>query len=190
MKDCSTGQITSFGFPSLSSIVKRTPGQLWPRSSSDPNQTHRWDYLSVFCGLHYVAWFFLLYCDYGLINIVFIGEENNLVWKVLFDSDCPVCCKFSKLIQNMDKNSNFILESYQYYSDHNAMPPKEELSKEIHIINNNGEIKRGAEAVTTILAVLPGLRPYRWMVESRWGKRGTKILYKKLERHRKCRNCR
>jgi predicted DCC family thiol-disulfide oxidoreductase YuxK len=113
-----------------------------------------------------------------------------LIWKVLFDSECPVCCKFSKKIQSMDKNSNFILESYQYYSSQNDLPHKEELSKEIHIINNLGDIKRGPEAVTTILSILPGLRPYRWMIESRWGKRGTKILYKGLERYRKCRTCR
>ncbi len=90
----------------------------------------------------------------------------------------------------MDKNSNFILESYQCYSSQNAVPAKEILSTEIHIINNYGEIRRGSEAVTTILSILPGLRPYRWMIESRWGKRGTKILYKGLERYRKCRNCR
>ena len=113
-----------------------------------------------------------------------------LIWKVLFDSECPVCCKFSKLIQNMDKNNNFILESFQYYSSQNANPDKEELSKEIHIINNHGEVRRGSEAVINILTILPYLKPYRWMIESRWGKRGTEILYKGLARHRKCRNCR
>ena len=90
----------------------------------------------------------------------------------------------------MDKDSNFILESYQYYSSQNAVPAIAELSKEIHIINNHGDIKRGSEAVIIILSILPGLRPYRWMIESRWGKRGTKILYTSLERFRKCRNCR
>ncbi len=113
-----------------------------------------------------------------------------MVWKILFDNECPVCCKFSNIIQNMDKDNNFILESYQYYSSQNTIPSKEELSKEIHIINNYNDIKRGSEAVTIILSILPGLRPYRWMIESQWGKRGTKILYTSLERFRKCRNCR
>lgn len=87
-----------------------------------------------------------------------------MVWKILFDNECTVCCKFSNIIQNMDKDNNLILESYQYYSSQNTIPSKEELSKEIHIINNYDDIKRGSEAVTIILSILPGLRPYRWMI--------------------------
>ncbi len=113
-----------------------------------------------------------------------------MIWKVLFDSECPLCCKFSKIIANMDKNGNFYLESYQDYSLNNSVPPIEELSREIHIINEDGEIKRGSEAVTAILAILPGLKPYRWMIESRWGRRGTSLLYTGLGRYRKCRSCR
>ncbi len=113
-----------------------------------------------------------------------------MLWKILFDSECPMCCRFSNIIKGMDKNGDFLLESYQNYSVYNDSPVREELSQEIHIINNNGEIRHGSEAVTTILSILPGLRPYRWMIESRWGKRGTIIMYKSLKRYGKCRSCR
>ncbi len=111
-------------------------------------------------------------------------------WKVLFDEECPLCCKFSNIIKNMDKNNEFELESYQIYSTYNETPGIEELAKEIHIINDSDDTKKGAAAVTAILSILPGLKPFRWMIESRWGRKGTKIFYTGLEKFRRCRNCR
>ncbi len=71
----------------------------------------------------------------------------------------------------------------------NSYPSKDELEQDVHMIGRDGEVLIGGSVVQQVLAVLPAMRPFRWMIESSAGKNASKAAYLTLKRFRDCPGC-
>jgi predicted DCC family thiol-disulfide oxidoreductase YuxK len=112
------------------------------------------------------------------------------IWQLLYDGGCETCISFAKLIERFDKGNHVSVESLQNFYASDQTYPLEDLLSELHIIGPKGEVKCGGEALAEIIRLVPQMKPFRWMVETRWGKKTMETVYHTMHRSRRCRSCR
>jgi len=110
-------------------------------------------------------------------------------WRLLFDGECPYCCRFAEMVRKFDHDNLVAIISLQEHSLDDDTIPLDELLEDVHLLDREGNILKGGDAVNRIITLVPGVRPFRWMVESRWGHKGTELLYRTMKSFRGCRKC-
>lgn len=110
-------------------------------------------------------------------------------WTLLYDKDCRLCTQFSSWISRLDSESSILTLPYQEYILYNEHPVAEELEKDVHLIGRQGEVLKGGAVVQTVLAILPAMRPFRWMIEGAVGRKASDIAYISMKRFRDCPGC-
>lgn len=115
--------------------------------------------------------------------------RNTPYWKLLYDAECKYCTTFAVLLHRFDRFKQIEITSLQEYSDNDRTLSRKELLQEVHLLGRNKEILRGERAVEKIISIIPRAKPLRWMIESRWGKKGTAAVYRSIKRFRHCSRC-
>jgi predicted DCC family thiol-disulfide oxidoreductase YuxK len=115
-------------------------------------------------------------------------NKKNKCWLLLYDDDCSFCKRFAAIIEKYGEGliQNFSLQ--QHYKQYGNIPI-EQLLEDVHLLGKNGEILRGGDAVNKVISLVPEARPFRWLIESRWGKKGTNIFYSVIKKFRHCSKC-
>jgi len=115
--------------------------------------------------------------------------EKKSYWKLLYDEECPLCRKFAAQINKYDHLDQIEVTSLQGHSKQFASITLDELLSEVHLLGQRGEVLRGGEAVQKIISLIPQSKPFRWMIESRWGKKGIDVFYRSINTIRRCSRC-
>ena len=71
---------------------------------------------------------------------------------VFYDQSCPLCIGVTGWLSKIDHKNQFILEPYQQSEILKKFPQinPADCERQIHIINENGKVMRGAEAMIEI----------------------------------------
>ncbi len=110
-------------------------------------------------------------------------------WKLLYDGECETCRRFAEKVRRFDRTNSIETVSLQdHYIDDRSIP-LEELLNDLHMVSSSGTVVRGGEAVAQIISLVPAARPFRWMVETSPGRRGSDLVYRILKRRHRCPHC-
>ena len=110
-------------------------------------------------------------------------------WLLLFDGECPTCCRFADMVKRFDHDKLIVPIALQEHYETSKSIPLDDLKEELHILGSRGSLLRGGEALATIIALVPAARPFRWMIENRLGRKGSDVVYRILNRMRRCPSC-
>ncbi len=110
-------------------------------------------------------------------------------WKLLYDRNCPFCQRFAEAVERFDTTNQIELVSLQEYSRTHDHPSRQELLSELHILGADGEMLKGGDAVRKIVNLVPQTKPLRWMINSGWGKRASRVAYRTISYFGHCRKC-
>ncbi len=115
----------------------------------------------------------------------------NRSYKLLYDGECGPCVRFAAEVRRWDRQEAIELTPLQDHFELDQSIPLEDLLREIHLLDREGAVFRGAEAIHRVLELVPQTRPMRWMIESRAAKQTTRVVYSFMKRLRKkrCRSC-
>jgi predicted DCC family thiol-disulfide oxidoreductase YuxK len=111
-------------------------------------------------------------------------------WKLLYDAECHFCARFAQLIAQFCRDGQIEVISVQEYHRRDPLIPVEDLLTQVHLLSEDGALLRGGDAVQRVISIVPQARPLRWMVSSRWGRRGSHLLYRTLHALTHCPGCR
>ena len=118
-----------------------------------------------------------------------MNTKTTLYWKLLFDEACPMCRKFARIIEEHDSDDAIEFISLQEFNKQDKSIALEILLEEVHLLGQSGEVLRGSAAIEKIISLVPYAKPLRWMIETRWGKKSTRVLYSTLKKFRRCSSC-
>lgn len=76
---------------------------------------------------------------------------------VIFDDNCPICIKGVELLDRLDKMGlvELVPLSQATLPDGRPLPSKKALAEQMHVISSDGQVWRGAEAVTKLTSLFP-----------------------------------
>jgi predicted DCC family thiol-disulfide oxidoreductase YuxK len=114
--------------------------------------------------------------------------EAGSVRRVLYDGECNVCRALAYQVQRRDVAERLSLVPYQL-QDNSGLPAEvstNDLECALHVVLEDGTMRRGAAAVMAVLESLPP--PLRWIGRAgTWGpvRRVADALYGPFARHRR-----
>ena len=112
---------------------------------------------------------------------------------LLFDSQCPLCCKFKDLIQAWDRDGAVRALPL----DDPAIPERfpqldlESARQNLTVCDRLGRVAQGVEAVQRVARLLPGIRRLQWVYRLPGVTPVLSRAYRTVSRHRKrlCLQC-
>lgn len=109
-------------------------------------------------------------------------------WKLLYDNDCFLCCRFVKTIKKFKcKEINYV--DLQTYYKYNKQIPLQELLNTIHLVGKKGEVLKDLQAINKLNEILPQSKLFNFLLNSNLGKNTTKVAYKIAKKIRNKKNC-
>lgn len=106
---------------------------------------------------------------------------------LLFDSECPLCVRFTQALRLVDKEEKICFVSI-YDDDIYKMYPElneKECEETIHFIKENKEIIKGSEVLEYLISEIPSVEKFAWLLESERSKQAVDAFYKKINEVRK-----
>lgn len=106
---------------------------------------------------------------------------------LLFDSECPLCVRFTQALRLVDKDDKIHFLSiydediYKTYPELN----KEKCEETIHFIKENKEIISGSNVLEYLISEIPSVEKFAWLLESERSKQAVNAFYKKINEVRK-----
>jgi predicted DCC family thiol-disulfide oxidoreductase YuxK len=101
-----------------------------------------------------------------------------------------LCRKFSEIIIRFDVNGRVVPLSIDEFLERNENGiGHDELKKDLHIVNTNGDVLKGSIAMQKLITLLPFVRPMQWMLKSYIGKGVVDVTYGAIKSFRRCYYC-
>jgi len=110
-------------------------------------------------------------------------------WQLVLDLECPLCSKFAGFIRHFDKETIFKVTDVPQFDSALRDLTSEKLKSDMHIFGKNGEFFFGAEALQMVISLIPPMRPFRWMIETGFGRKAADLAYLTMKRLRSCGSC-
>lgn len=106
---------------------------------------------------------------------------------LLFDSECPLCVRFTQALRLVDKNEHISFVSIYDEDIYIAYPElnKEECEETIHFIKEDESLLHGAEVIEHLISEIPSVAKFSWLLESERSKQAVDAFYKKINEVRK-----
>ncbi len=116
------------------------------------------------------------------------APDRGIARRVLYDGECTVCRAMASQAQRRDVAGRLALVPYQVEdrSDLPAGVSTSDLECALHVVLEDGTMRRGAEAVMSVLEALPP--PWDWIGRAgSWGpvRKLAERLYGPFARHRR-----
>lgn len=117
-------------------------------------------------------------------------EKKNILF---YDSECTLCSRFQKALLMLDNNKSLAYKSIHDEDTFELYPmlDEEACEQEIHLLDKEGNILRGAEVVEFLIKLIPGVKKFSWLIETESSKKAMDMFYERLNDMRimKRRNC-
>lgn len=98
---------------------------------------------------------------------------------ILFDSECDLCVRFKQTFERLPGSSQFHFVSLHDEDIYEAYPSlnKEECAEVVHLLDHNGEIHQGSEAISYLIHHFPTVKKFAWLIETGMGKKALDYFY-------------
>lgn len=106
---------------------------------------------------------------------------------LVFDSECPLCVRFSQGLKLLDKEGKFHYASvcddelYKKYSFLN----QEECEDIVHLVISETDVLKGGEVVEYLIREIPAVEKLAWLLDSEKTKNAVDAFYKKVNEVRR-----
>lgn len=106
---------------------------------------------------------------------------------LIFDSECPLCVRFSQGLKLLDKSNKYNYASVQDDEVYKKLSflNKEECEEVVHLVVSKDEIYRGPEVIEYLLKEIPAVEKFAWLLDSDKSKDAMNAFYNKLNEVRK-----
>lgn len=105
--------------------------------------------------------------------------------KVYYDSQCELCRRYQQAIEFLARGK---LDWIDLHDPQTSLPvdlKKEELLSEIHVLNDQGQTLKGAEALAAIIEYIPGSERFSWLMQRDSAKKALEVFYNTSEKLRR-----
>ena len=116
---------------------------------------------------------------------------------VFYDQNCQICRNIKSALYLLDSQRQLIFHPIQNDDIYKNYPSLNywDCRRTIHIIDQNGQVKSGEQAVEEILNILELINKAKPIYQSSFGRIGLKLFYKYLNEYRlkkvgECKECR
>ena len=98
---------------------------------------------------------------------------------LLYDGDCPLCVRFAEALGRLPGTDGLARMSARDDSVYAKFPQlnKEECLKELHVLDAQGNVRRGTDAITFLIEQFPGVQKFAWLIESNMGQKAIKFFH-------------
>jgi predicted DCC family thiol-disulfide oxidoreductase YuxK len=107
---------------------------------------------------------------------------------VLYDSECPLCLRFKKGLEFLDKNLCFISAREDFIYTEFPELSRQACLEKVHLITEEKKILSGPEVVDYLAQKLPGVNKLGWLLDTDQGKKVKEYFYQKVEELRELTN--
>ena len=97
---------------------------------------------------------------------------------LFYDSECGLCLRFKQALDRLP-GTNKIQKISIHESDAFANHPQlsfEKCSKEVHLIDEKGNILVGDEVIEYLISSFPGVEKFAWLLESGMGQKAVEYF--------------
>ncbi|MCO4793143.1 MAG: DUF393 domain-containing protein [Bacteriovoracaceae bacterium] len=103
-------------------------------------------------------------------------EPNEAV--LFYDSDCGLCMRFKQALDRIPGTNKVKKISIHEPDAFESYPKlsKEVCEKEVHLIDENGNILRGEEVIEYLISQFPGVKKFSWLLESGMGQKAVEYF--------------
>lgn len=105
--------------------------------------------------------------------------------KVYYDSQCELCRRYQQAIEFLARGK---LDWVDLHDSNSELPQdysKEDLLNEIHALNDQGEVLKGAEALAAIIEHIPAAERFSWLMQRDSAKKALEVFYDTSEKLRR-----
>jgi predicted DCC family thiol-disulfide oxidoreductase YuxK len=114
-------------------------------------------------------------------------QENDYALPIiLYDEKCVLCTRFKYAFQKIPGNKKISFVNlhekrlYQIFSQLNY----EQTQQEVHIIDKDGQILKGDQAISFVILLFPIAKKLTWLLESGMGKKALQFFRNASEYYR------
>ena len=106
---------------------------------------------------------------------------------ILFDNDCTLCKRFKESLEKIPDINEYSFIPVQNEDIFSAFPHlnKEECLETLHLIDLEGNIHQGGQAVSHLIEKFPIVSKFAWLIEKDMGKKTVDFFYNVVNKYRK-----
>lgn len=106
---------------------------------------------------------------------------------LIFDSECPLCVRFSQGLKLLDKEGKFNFASVYDDELYKKYPflNQEECEDVVHLVISEIEILKGGEVLEYLIREIPAVEKLAWLLDSEKTKNAVNAFYKKVNEVRR-----
>lgn len=115
---------------------------------------------------------------------------------LLYDDNCTLCTRFKQSLERLSGAEQITFVSIHDNEIYEKLPEisKDECQKELHFIDRNNNIFKGANAILELKKEFPLVEKFAWLIESGMGEKAINYFYKMANKYREmalkeCHNC-
>ena len=105
------------------------------------------------------------------------SPQKNIL---IFDDNCPLCVRFKQSFERVYQDEIHFrpLSDQSIFEDYPQLN-KEECSKDLHLIDHEGKVWVGADALSKVIERFPYADKFKWLYQSDNGKKAVDYFYSK-----------
>ena len=106
---------------------------------------------------------------------------------ILFDNDCILCKRFKESLEKIPDIEEYSFIPVQNEDIFSAFPrlDKKECLETLHLIDLEGNIHQGGQAVSHLIEKFPIVSKFAWLIEKDMGKKTVDFFYNVVNKYRK-----
>lgn len=110
-------------------------------------------------------------------------------WLLIYDGKCPLCRRFMGMVSRFDRDGRITTITHDDYGLRHRVADAERFRDDVQLIGPDGAQHTGGAAIHCLVSLLPALKPFRWMLEGRAGRKLSDLFYFSTSRLRRCLHC-
>ena len=126
-----------------------------------------------------------------------MNEKNQFPLPcIIYDHKCTLCERFKLALKKIGVDKRYSFASIHEKSIYEQYPElkEDECHQVMHLIDVNGTIYKGPDAITHLISEFPGVSKFSWLIESDMGKKTLDYFYSMVNKCRghlinKCPDC-
>ncbi|TNF26862.1 MAG: DUF393 domain-containing protein [Deltaproteobacteria bacterium] len=107
-----------------------------------------------------------------------VMEDSEKQATLFYDSECGLCLRFKQALDRIPGTSQINKISIHEAEAFSNFPEltKQQCEKEVHLVDENGNILVGEEVIEYLISKFPGVEKFAWLLESGMGQKAVEYF--------------